>query len=144
MSTGNRIWRVSLVYRVYFGLFGLMCAAGAVLPWDGVSSYWHDLGTRLLLLACSAFFVCLIWRPRMEIRDGELVLRYMLTTRVIPLHTVVNVTPGRSGLGFETQDGASYSSPSLIGEKAPLMTWLRRRTAADGIADTVMAARGEA
>lgn len=144
MSHSGRIWRAPLWYRVFFGLLGLLCAAGAVLPWGGVSSYWHDLGTRLLLLACGSVIVGLTYRARMEIRGGDLVLRYMLTSRVLPLRTVVNVTPGRSGLTFETQDGASYGSPSLIGEKAPLMSWLRRRTASDDIAETIMAACADA
>ena len=77
----------------------------------------------------------------MDLDEEQLVLRYTLTTRVIPLHTIVSVTPGRAGLQFQTRDGASYGSPAFIGEKAPLMSWLHRRTNADSIADTILAAR---
>jgi hypothetical protein len=141
MSSNGRVWLAPLPFRVFFGLASLALAAGAVLPWDGLASYWHDLGLRLSLLAESVFLVTLTYRARMELDEEQLVLRYTLTTRVIPLHTIVSVTPGRAGLQFQTRDGASYGSPAFIGEKAPLMSWLHRRTKADSIAETILAAR---
>ena len=141
VSNDDRVWRAPLVFRVFFGLFSVACAAGALLPWDGAASYSHDLGARLGLLAVAAFWMCLTYRARMEIRDGELVLRYTLTTRSIPLHAIAGVRPERSGLIFTIRDGGTFPTPAFIGETAPLMTWLRRRTGADGIAATIMAAR---
>jgi hypothetical protein len=141
VSNDDRVWRAPLVFRVFFGLFSVACAAGALWPWEDLAGYWHDLGTRLALLAVGAFWVCLTYRARMEIRDHGLVLRYTLTTRVIPLHAIASVSPERSRLIFTTRDGGSYNSPAFIGEKAPLLMWLRRRTRADGIADTILAAR---
>ena len=88
-----------------------------------------------------AFWVCLTYRARMEIRDGELVLQYTLTTRLISLDAITSVSPTDSGLSIETSDGAQYGSPAFIGEKSPLATWMRRRTGADEIADAIMSAR---
>ena len=141
VSSDDRVWRAPLVFRVFFGLLGVACVAGAVLPWGGAASFWQDLGTRLGLVAVGAFWVCLTYRARMEIREGELVLRYTLTTRLIPLRAIASVSPEQSGLAFTTRDGDTFSSPAFIGEKAPLTRWLGRRTRADGIADTIMAAR---
>ncbi len=76
----------------------------------------------------------------MELRRSELVMRYMLTTRVIALADIVSVTPTDSGLTVETLHGAKYNSPAFIGGKSPLATWLRLRSRADGIASVIMAA----
>jgi hypothetical protein len=136
-----RVWRPSVFYRLFFGIVGVGMVVVALLPWDDAAGFTQDLLIRLVALLGGMMWLALTSRARMELRDGELVLRYTFTTRTIPLHTLVSVTPGREGLTFETADGARHGSPAFIGEKAPLSAWMKRRTRADSIADVIMAAR---
>ena len=147
MSDRRHVWRASWAARVYWTVLGVVVVVMACLPsrdgpvtfpLDGSGSIRDGMGYRLLGVAAVAFWLCRIYRARMELRSDELVLRYTLTTRVIPLHAIASVTPGRAGLVIETDDGARYGSPAFIGEKAPVATWLRRSTRADGIADLIM------
>jgi len=123
---------------------------GSLLPWndgtitlppDGSGEYQHDLGYRLLGIALAAVLLTWVYRARMDLRQDDIVMRYMLWSRRVPLSEITNVTAGREGLSVETRGGATYGSPMFIGQKAPIAAWLRRRTQADEIAETIMDAR---
>lgn len=123
---------------------------GALLPWnngmmtippDGTGDYRHDIGYRIALVGFAA--VCLAWviRARIELRQDDLVMRYMLRSRRVPLSEITGVRAGREGLSIRTRQGRTYNSPTGIGGKAPLASWLHRRTKADRIAEVIMEAR---
>lgn len=137
-------------YRFFFSLVAAVMIIGALLPWnngvltfplDGSGDYRQDLGYRLLAVALAGVFLAWVFRARMDLRQDFIVMRYMLRSRHISLAEVTSVTTGREGLSVETRDGSRYSSPMFIGQKAPLASWLHRRTRADEIAETIMKAR---
>jgi hypothetical protein len=148
VSKDGRVWRAALGYRLFVSLVAVVLLAGAALPTDdGVvtfplsGGYGDGIAYRLLAVVVAALFLALVHRARMEIRGRDLVMRYTLWSRSIPLAEITRVTAGREGLTVETCEGATHGSPAFIGGKAPLVAWLRRRTRSDAIAEQIMAAR---
>lgn len=150
MSNGKNLWRAPLGYRVFFTVVAVFMVGGALMPWedgmmafppDGSGDYRHDMGFRLLLIALAAVLLAWVYRARMDLRQDDVVMRYLLWSRRIPLREIAGVTAGREGLNVETRNGATYGSPMFIGQKAPLASWLHRRTQADEIAERIMEAR---
>jgi hypothetical protein len=110
-------------------------------PPDGSGDYRHDIGFRRLLVALAIVLVAWVHRVRMDLGPDAVVMRYLLSSRRIPLRTIASVTAGRDGLSVETSDGVTHGSSMFIGQKAPLASWLHRTTQADEIAEMIMNAR---
>jgi hypothetical protein len=139
-----------LGYRILFSLVAVLMVGGSLLPWDdgsialppdGSGDYQHDLGYRFLGIVLAAVLLTWVFRARMDLHQDDIVARYMLSSRRISLSDITSVTSGREGLSIETRGGAAYGSPMFIGQKAPLASWLGRRTQADEIAEAIMNAR---
>jgi hypothetical protein len=148
VSDSSPVWRASLAYRLFFDLVAVVLVGGAALPMhDGVvtfplsGGYGEGLGYRLLALVLAAALVAWVHRARMALREGDLLLRYAFWSRRIPVAEITDVTAGREGLAIETREGTTFNSPFFIGQKAPVTTWLHRRSRADAMAEEILAAR---
>ena len=134
-------WTPALGYRLGFGGIGTGAVVAGLLPWDGFTYSTPDIWLRLLAIALGSLTALFPQRLRLTLTREAVEMQYFLSTRVVALAEVVAVRPTQEGLLIQTADGDGFMAPALVGEKAPLSGWLRRHTASDRLAETILSAR---
>lgn len=138
-------WRVSQPGRVvaWFSLvvcavLALGCIGGLILG----SAGRPELAFFVALFTALAIFA---WRaglhPSLALRGGELVVANPIRTRQIPVHDIVGVVPGYSGLVISYRDqGAVRFTAAWAVQKANVSAWMKRRTRSDEVAAAILSA----
>ena len=136
--TREGTWRTPLWYRVFFPVVGGYFIVATVVHFDGGT----DLPMTLLSAVLGIVLTGARW-PVVRLAGSALYARGLIFHRTIPVTDIVQVIPGYGGLDIETTDGRHFEATG-VGEKWNIAAWLGHRTAADSIADTILAAAGQA
>jgi hypothetical protein len=135
----DQVWRPSLGTRVGAGL---LSAVGVALAVSGVVvAAGGDWTGGLAVMVVFGLFPVFGWRwgthPLLATSDDGVTVRNPVRSAVVPWDEVGRCAPTSLGLAIERVDGRPVVAWAV--QKPNVARWLRRRTRADEVAETIVA-----